>query len=89
MTGFFYRGAPTEIRTPVVALKGPRPRPLDDGGSFFERANSIIPLYVSQAIWSLHFRLHSLMKQSHQVNLVAIDQHSCTFHPQIWNKDPC
>ena len=24
--------APTEIRTPVVALKGPRPGPLDDGG---------------------------------------------------------
>jgi hypothetical protein len=25
-------GAPTGIRTPVVALKGPRPSPLDDGG---------------------------------------------------------
>ncbi len=25
-------GAPTGIRTPVLALKGPRPRPLDDGG---------------------------------------------------------
>ncbi len=25
-------GAPTEIRTPVVALKGLRPGPLDDGG---------------------------------------------------------
>ncbi len=24
--------APTEIRTPVLALKGPRPGPLDDGG---------------------------------------------------------
>ena len=24
-------GAPTGIRTPVLALKGPRPRPLDDG----------------------------------------------------------
>ena len=24
--------APTGIRTPVLALKGPRPRPLDDGG---------------------------------------------------------
>ena len=28
---FFY-SAPTGIRTPVVALKGPRPSPLDDGG---------------------------------------------------------
>ncbi len=27
------RGAPTEIRTPVLALKGLRPSPLDDGGS--------------------------------------------------------
>jgi hypothetical protein len=25
--------APTGIRTPVVALKGPRPSPLDDGGA--------------------------------------------------------
>ena len=24
--------APTEIRTPVLALRGPRPSPLDDGG---------------------------------------------------------
>lgn len=24
--------APKEIRTPVLALKGPRPSPLDDGG---------------------------------------------------------
>ena len=26
-------GAPTGIRTPVLALKGPRPSPLDDGGA--------------------------------------------------------
>src|SRR5690606_19219081 len=25
--------APKEIRTPVLALKGPRPTPLDDGGA--------------------------------------------------------
>ena len=25
-------GAPTEVRTPVLALRGPRPGPLDDGG---------------------------------------------------------
>src|SRR5689334_10088900 len=29
----FQIGAPTGIRTPVVALKGPRPSPLDDRGS--------------------------------------------------------
>ena len=27
-----YGYAPKEIRTPVLALKGPRPSPLDDGG---------------------------------------------------------
>ena len=26
-------GAPTGVRTPVSALRGPRPRPLDDGGN--------------------------------------------------------
>jgi hypothetical protein len=30
--GFFESDAPTEIRTPVLALKGLRPSPLDDGG---------------------------------------------------------
>ena len=28
------KGAPTEIRTPVLALKGLRPGPLDDGGLY-------------------------------------------------------
>ena len=28
----FSDGAPMEIRTPVLALKGLRPGPLDDGG---------------------------------------------------------
>ena len=28
----FWGGAPTGIRTPVLALKGLRPGPLDDGG---------------------------------------------------------
>ena len=27
------QSAPTGIRTPVLALKGPRPSPLDDGGA--------------------------------------------------------
>ena len=28
----YFSGAPREIRTPVLALKGLRPGPLDDGG---------------------------------------------------------
>ncbi len=37
--GIFYREyASTEIRTPVLALKGLRPGPLDDGG-----AGNILP----------------------------------------------
>ncbi len=37
-------GAPTEIRTPVLGLKGPRPSPLDDGGNaqIFKRGDSTI-----------------------------------------------
>ena len=31
-SGWIIVGAPTEIRTPVLALKGLRPSPLDDGG---------------------------------------------------------
>ena len=33
--GVFSICAPTGIRTPVVALKGLRPSPLDDGGKHF------------------------------------------------------
>ena len=29
---FLIENAPTGIRIPVLALRGPRPRPLDDGG---------------------------------------------------------
>ena len=35
--------APVEIRTPVLALKGPRPGPLDDGGLFEGRSGRILP----------------------------------------------
>ncbi len=31
--GWFFGCAPTEIRTPVLALKGLRPSPLDDRGN--------------------------------------------------------
>ena len=51
--------APTEIRTPVLALKGLRPSPLDDGGVLSERAefyqtpafgSSIIPIAAQAGI---------------------------------------
>ena len=29
---YLLKSAPKEIRTPVLALRGPRPGPLDDGG---------------------------------------------------------
>lgn len=32
--GEFFIGGPNEIRTRVLALRGPRPRPLDDGTAF-------------------------------------------------------
>jgi hypothetical protein len=42
--------APTGIRTPVVALKGLRPSPLDDGGKHFpKRADFITAPAVGQA----------------------------------------
>jgi hypothetical protein len=49
-------GAPMEIRTPVLALKGPRPSPLDNGGlpctlrRAAERTDFTIPAQVGQAI---------------------------------------
>ena len=39
--------APTEIRTPVLALKGLRPGPLDDGGN---GQNSIIQGQMGQGV---------------------------------------
>jgi hypothetical protein len=51
--------APTEIRTPVLTLKGLRPGPLDDGGlslrllrgrCFYSGQDFIIPLGNGQAL---------------------------------------
>jgi hypothetical protein len=67
-----FLGAPTGIRTPVVALKGLRPSPLDDGGKLFalsavqskrERADFIIPLCNGQA-FSLFFFFSALTEES-------------------------
>ncbi len=35
--------APKGTRTPVLALRGPRPGPLDDGGVSFTQAGRILP----------------------------------------------
>jgi hypothetical protein len=50
--------APVEIRTPVLALKGPRPGPLDDGGWFEGQSGRILPsppVPVKQLIKPVHF----------------------------------
>ena len=55
--------APTEIRTPVVALKGLRPGPLDDGDNLLaERADFIIPLWNGQA-FCLFFLFGALIEE--------------------------
>ena len=58
--------APTGIRTPVVALKGLRPSPLDDGGIrwIYERADFIIPHCNGQA-FCLFFLFCALSKERH------------------------
>ena len=40
--------APTGIRTPVLALKGLRPGPLDDGGAQLSECNSTIHSQAGQ-----------------------------------------
>ena len=47
--------APTEIRTPVLALKGLRPGPLDDGG--LSGGDFTIPGQAGQAFCELNRRL--------------------------------
>ena len=42
LLGCFLIGAPTGIRTPVLALKGLRPSPLDDGGKKIRSANFLL-----------------------------------------------
>jgi hypothetical protein len=48
---FTWKDAPKEIRTPVLALRGPRPGPLDDGG--LERVNSTTPLCLRQQFYKI------------------------------------
>ena len=62
-------GAPTGFRTPVSALRGPRPGPLDDGGSeghstirVFERQQMDLlrdrPWRDQQTFFSFHHNYH-------------------------------
>jgi hypothetical protein len=65
--------APTGIRTPVVALKGLCPSPLDDGGRLFtERADFIIPSCNGQAFY-LFFLFGALAEESKGLYLFTID----------------
>ena len=56
-------------------------------GAFFERANSIIPLLDRQAISALSFRFDALIKQSHQIDLGAVDEHPSALNAQVGNED--
>src|SRR5215216_1771209 len=79
--------APTGIRTPVVALKGLRPSPLDDGGKLCtERADFIIPSCNGQA-FSLFFLFRALTKQRQDIHLFAIDQNTRAFCLKVGNQD--
>src|SRR5919108_484036 len=72
--GFSEIDAPTGIRTPVVALKGLRPSPLDDGGKLeLERADFIIPLYNGQA-FCLFFFFRALTEQTENIDLFTVNE---------------
>jgi hypothetical protein len=43
--GALFSDAPTEIRTPVLGLKGLRPSPLDDGGVHNGENSIILPVW--------------------------------------------
>ena len=72
--------APTGIRTPVVALKGLRPSPLDDGGlRFEERADFIIAPACGQAFWLFVF-LSALTEQGKHIYFFSIEENARTFY---------
>ena len=56
MSGTIKKSAPTGIRILVLALRGPRPGPLDDGGERSAKILSCLEMVVNQ-------------KSSHQVDL--------------------
>jgi hypothetical protein len=78
--GMFLLCAPTGIRTPVVALKGLRPSPLDDGGkhSLSGRILSSHPLGVKH--FELFFFLHALAQQGEHLHFFPVKKYGRTFH---------
>jgi hypothetical protein len=89
--------APTGIRTPVVALKGLRPSPLDDGGIRFHRFITLCGISESGRILSSqgkavkHFELFvvfgTLTQQGEHIHLFAVEEQSRALHLQIGNQD--
>ncbi len=53
LSGALRGDAPTEIRTPVLGLKGLRPSPLDDGGVYNGENSIILPLWGQECRLSL------------------------------------
>ncbi len=79
----FLACAPTGIRTPVVALKGLRPSPLDDGGKLYlERADFITPYYNGQA-FCLFVLFRALTNEPEYIDFFAVDQDGRTFCLEI------
>ena len=73
--------APVEIRTPVLALKGPRPGPLDDGGraaGFYHprwhRSSNCTGLFFPGC-------------QIHQVHLPLVEPDGRLFDLQLWEEN--
>ncbi len=73
-SGVFCFCAPTGIRTPVVALKGPRPSPLDDGGMDFIKRADFITLPCDGQAFELLFLFGALVEHGEHVNLLAVEQ---------------
>ena len=80
-SGWALLSAPMEIRTPVLALKGLRPGPLDDGG---KRGDFIIPIMNGQAPsgW-----FDPLAEQGQQIQLAAVEEQPRAIHAQVGDQD--
>lgn len=73
-----WKSAPVGIRTPVLALKGPRPSPLDDGGGKAAGFYHSLPCRSSKSLTFLF-----IAEQGEQINLSSIEQDSRTFDAQL------
>lgn len=90
---FIVVGAPTEIRTPVLALKGLRPGPLDDGGFFVKRAVFYHPLSEWSSVFLTIFQnswlINTLVFERQQVNVLAVKENCGAVHFQRRNENRC